>query len=123
MPYTTPTASDLTTRHPAFASLDSDYIDAVIAEAARFVDSSWFEDDYQPAIMHLAAHMLISEGALEGSVKGILASEAMGDASASYDNSNAAVASDYNSTSYGRAYMRLLRVNKGGVATTDEAST
>lgn len=121
MPYETPSASDLTTRHPAFSSLDSDYIDAVIAEAERFVDSTWFEDDYQPAVMHLAAHMLIAEGALEGSVKGVLTSESIGDASASYDNSDKADASDYRTTSYGRAYMRLLRVNKGGVATTDEA--
>jgi len=117
MPYTTPTASELKTRHPAFIDSDSDYVDAVIADANRFVDDSWFIDDYQPAIMFLAAHMLICEGALNGSVKGVITSEAMGDASASYDNSQPSV-SDYHSTSYGRRFVALLRVNQPGVETT-----
>jgi len=115
MPYTTPTATEFKTRHSAFSAVDSDYIDAIIAEAVRYVDTSWFEEDYQPAVMHLTAHMLMCEGAIGGvSTAGVLASQAIGDASESYDNSKPSV-SDYQSTTYGRAFLRLLRVNHPGV--------
>lgn len=116
MPYTTPTAQQLKTRHPAFVDLDSDYVDAVIADAARLIDSTWFEADYQPAIMYLAAHMMTLEGNNDGDDKGVVVSERIGDASASYAAPGAqSSVSDYQATSYGRRYLQLLRVNQPAI--------
>lgn len=122
MPYTLPTANELQTRYPAFATTADGTIDIAIAEAARFVDESWFEDDYQPAIMALAAHNLTMEGALGGTVQngGVITSEKLGDASTSYGNaiSDSKTVSDWSQTTFGRKFLLLLRVNQGGATVT-----
>lgn len=58
MPYTLPTSDDFLTRFPEFAGTDDDLITQLINDAARFVDTTWLEADYQPAILYMAAHML-----------------------------------------------------------------
>jgi glucose dehydrogenase len=122
MPYTIPTASDFKARHVAFVDLTNSYIDAVMLEASRFVDESWLEPDYQPALMFLTAHMLVSEGALgaRADTAGLITSEKLGDAAVTYGNavSEMKSVSDYTSTSYGRRYLQLLRVNQPGVMIT-----
>lgn len=123
MPYTLPTANELQTRYPAFATTADGTIDLAITDAARFVDETWLEDDYQPAIMALAAHNLTMEGALGGSVQngGAITSEKLGDASTSYGNAIDASksVSDWGQTTFGRAFLRLLRVNQPGVMVTN----
>ena len=115
MPYTVPTATQFRSRFPRFAAVDSDCIEANIADAARNVDETWFEDDYQPAIMFLAAHLLVMEGALGGAIDtpGLITSEKLGDASVTYGNAvaDSKNISDYGSTNYGRRYQELLRKN------------
>lgn len=118
MPYVIPTAAEFKARYPAFTDVDDALIDAVIAEAARNVDESWCEADYQPAIMALTAHMLIEEGALGRNVEaaGPITSSKLGDAQDSYGGLSTSQASgEYSSTSYGRKYMQLRAVNCQGV--------
>lgn len=121
MPYTTPTADELQARHTKFASVADATIDAYITEANRTVDETWLEDDYQPAIMYLAAHLMVMEGVLGGKVDtaGLITSRKLGDASVTYgkamaDNLNI---SDYGATAYGRRYQDLLRRNHPAVVT------
>lgn len=118
MPYTVPTASDLKARYPAFAEVSSPLIELVIADAARNVDQSWIEGDYQPAIMALSAHMLIEEGATGRSTEaaGAITSSKLGDAQDSYAGlTSAQSAGEYSSTSYGRKFMQLRAQNCQGV--------
>ena len=113
MPYTTPTASDLKARYPEFDSVSDALVDFAISDAGRFVDTGWFEGDYQRAIMALAAHFLVQDGALGGrtDVSGNITSDKLGDASISYGAAVGAGSSEYGTTSYGRAFLRLQRVN------------
>lgn len=124
MPYTLPTADQFATRFPIFEDADSELVDLLIAEAAGFVDQSWQEADYQPAIMYLTAHLLATDSSQEGDDvgaggDGIIASESFGGMSVSYVRANAGNASAFNSeyatTSYGRRYLKLLKLNKPGV--------
>lgn len=113
MPYTTPTASELKARYPEFDSVSDTLVDFAISDAGRFVDETWFEDDYQRAIMALAAHFLAQDGALGGStvVSGNVTSEKLGDASVSYGAAVGAANNEYGTTSYGRAFLRIQRAN------------
>lgn len=118
MPYVIPTAGELQTRYPAFVDVDPDLIDDTIADAARFVDESWFEEDYQPAIMALAAHMLVEDGATGRDVQyaGVITSSKLGDAQDTYSGlSGSEMMGEYSSTSYGRKYMRIRAANHAGV--------
>lgn len=117
MPYLLPTATQLKTRFPEFADVADATVDAVIADASRFVDESWFELDYQPAIIALAAHFLTTEGALGGrtDVSGAITSEKLGDASWTYATPTGSASSEFSGTAYGRTFIRIQRVNVPGV--------
>jgi len=114
MPYTIPTAAELKDRYPAFDAVSDTLIDAVIVDAARNVDESWIEADYQPAIMALAAHMLVDEGATGRNVEvaGAITSSKLGDAQDSYSGlTSSQSAGEFSSTSYGRKFMQLRALN------------
>lgn len=123
MPYTLPSADDFQTRFPIFADVDSDRVQIFLDEAARTVDGSWDIDDYQPAIMYLAAHLLSTDNSGEGEtvqlggLKGAIASESFSGMSRSYDTSkvSAAANSTYGSTEYGRRFYWLLLNNKPAI--------
>lgn len=118
MPYTLPNYADLKTRYSLFCEVDDDLIDSVIAEASRNVDESWSELDYQPAILALAAHMLVEEGATGRSVEfaGAITSSKLGDGQDTYSGLTAAQsAGEYSSTSFGRKFMQLRAQNCQGV--------
>lgn len=121
MPYTTPTVLEFKTRHQIFQCLSDPIIQEHIDDAERVVDTSWLEDDYQRAIMYLAAHNLVMEGHLGGSpdTAGLITSEKLGDASVNYGNAIDASKniSDYGSTHFGRKYQELLKRNHPGVLT------
>lgn len=121
MPYTVPTASDLTDRYPEFASAPEPRITYWINDALRTVKTSWFEDDYQPAILAYAAHRLRLEGyGAGGGAVGDLA--AMGvtsfksaSMSVDFDAETVRKAGDgeWTSTRYGAEFKVFLRRNNG----------
>lgn len=126
MPFTTPTYADFITRFPVFdnvAKWPQATVEAVLAECANNIDTSWFESDYQPAIMNMAAHILSTEAnaaatAPTTGAEKFLASESFAGMSRSYSLINAQGSFSTNelwgSTSYGRRYLDLLRKNKPG---------
>ena len=128
MPYTTPTVDQFRSRFPIFEDAEDELIEALLSEAASQIDTSWREADYQPAIMYLTAHLLATDNSSEGdSVEfggagaGTIASESFGALSVSYatksgsNASNAAWAAEYETTEYGRRYLRLLKLTKPAI--------
>jgi hypothetical protein len=125
MPYTTPTLAQFRARFPIFEDAEDSLIEALLAEAAGQIDTSWREADYQPAILYLTAHLLATDNSGEGEdveiggATGGIASESWGSMSVSYatkDTANAAAsASTWGSTEYGRRFYTLLRANKPAV--------
>lgn len=131
MPYTIPTLSQFRTKFPTFAGVADATINMAIQEASASVDQSWFEVDYQPAILYLAAHILTIDGVLMdglqlGAVGGVVAAglveEAkVGDAHVKLSGSasgsgGGGSASGLASTPYGSRYRDLLRRNQPAVA-------
>lgn len=124
MAYVIPTASDFKTRFtPDFNAVDDARVTAAIAEAARFVDTSWLEPDYAIAIRYLTAHLLVTEGALRpatlvptGMASGPITSEKLGDASVSYGSSSGAGSSDQDlmTTTYGQKFVAIRNANNRG---------
>ena len=120
MPYTTPSANDLQARYPAFAAVADATIDVWIADSLRFVDETWLEDDYQPAIMSHAAHQMAllgigtttGAGALPAGVTRFKSGTM--DVTISDQAASAAASGEYGATPYGREYQRLLRRNFSG---------
>lgn len=122
MPYTLPTASEFKTRFsPVFDDVGDLRIEAVMAEAARMVDESWEEADYQPAINYATAHGLVMEGVITSvaalTTAGRIKSRSLGDASTTYESSGSSAPgtdSWFASTIYGQQFIRLRRVNRRG---------
>lgn len=121
MPYTTPTAADLKLRYPAFAAVDDAVVDYWLEDALLTVKTSWIEDDYQPAIMALAAHNMASEGLGSGGDIASLGAAGVTDfksasMSVSFDAATVRASSGggYDSTRYGIAFKVYLRRNRGG---------
>jgi hypothetical protein len=124
---TIPTAAALKARYPEMDGVGNTLVDAVIADAAAYVDDTWREGDRSPAILALAAHMLSVEGEphrtntggiVNGSM-GAITSTKVGDVTTTFAGvaSGGAVSMDgFNSTSYGLAFLRLRRRNFPAVA-------
>lgn len=114
------TAELLKQRFPEFATVDDGLIEIVMAEAGRWVDESWLEIDRDPALLHLTAHLLASQGAIGqgmSPVSGAPVSRKLGDATNTYANRAGALSpGDLAGTAYGQHYMRLLRANHPAVA-------
>lgn len=124
MPYTVPTTEQFLARFPVFNSRDEDQIAAILVEASGFVDATWEEKDYQPAIMYMAAHLLTTDSSQEGDDAGsggdgVVASESFGGMSVSYvrptGTSGNSFTNEWATTSYGRRYLALLKMNKPAV--------
>lgn len=116
MAYVIPTADQLQAKFPAFAAVPDATIDLYIADAQ--VDESWFEDDYQTAIMLWAAWAMTDFGiGTGGEISGYVGSGVSRLKSGTLDVSfsdKASAASGYATNVYGRAFYDLLRKNKGG---------
>ncbi len=118
MPYTLPTASDLKTRFPEFTGVADATVNAAIQDAARWVDTTWEVDDYQPAILYLAAHFLVTGQAV--GAEGVYAtenikSERIGPISVTYGDGGSSGSGESNGmfygTSYGRHWHAMARSN------------
>lgn len=119
MPYTTPTATQLKQRYPKFAAVLDATVDAVIADAMRSVDNTWVEGDYQPAIMALAAHMMVLEGLGQDTAARLqgFKSLTVGPLQLVRETGaqNSGVGADwYALTGYGQTFYRMAFANKGG---------
>lgn len=123
MPYVTPTFEDFTSRFPIFADADEEVVSRLLEEAARTIDTSWIEDDYQPAILYLTAHLLATDNSEEGASvsvgaagAGSITSESFGGMSISYSQGNTSgslsSSEQYGSTEYGRRFLSLLKRNQ-----------
>jgi len=120
MSYTEPVAADLKMRYPAFAAVDDATIDYWLTDAHRYVDQSWTEMDYAPALIAAAAHNM-----LKAPVAGIAGSDVAGfaaagvtrfksgtfDAQFSDEAVKVALAGGWASSPYGQDYLALLRRN------------
>jgi hypothetical protein len=131
MAYTEPTSADLKIRYPAFAGVADATITYWLTDAHRFVDTSWIEDDYAPALIAYAAHRM-SETRPPG-IAGDAASQATANGlvrwksgTADLQFSDTAVAEQarggLTTTPYGREYLDLLAKNKGGGGTTAQGT-
>lgn len=121
MAYTVPTADELQTRYPAFADVADVTVDYWIDDAQRFVDESWTESDYAPALMALAAHNMSlagmgTEATTVSSLPAGVTRFKSGSFEANFtdDAANARMAGSFGATRYGQEYLLLLRRNKGG---------
>lgn len=115
MPYTTPTATQLKARFPAFSGVADPVVTAAISEAANRVDQSWDETDYQLAIMLYAAHVMTTDGlgASDDTLFAGLRSVTIGPLSFSsvpLDQQSSA-SGGLKATSFGRRFLELLRRN------------
>jgi hypothetical protein len=118
MAYTAPSPADLILRYPAFASVAEDVRQYWLTDAQRFVDETWQEGDYAPALMARAAHSMALEEL--GGGAGIIPagvtrfkSGAM-DVAFSEAAASAQTKGGYGATRYGIEFQALLRRNFGG---------
>lgn len=134
MAYVDPTFETLKARFPAFATVDDAVVSQAITEAMRSVDQTWTEGDYTLAIMLRAAHILTLDGFGDAAEAKAAASGASGYktmksgaltlerfAPGEQGGNNGSLLA---STSYGRRFLDLLRLNRGGprVATGEDVS-
>lgn len=113
MAYDLPEVSDVRAAYPEFAS-DVDYPDdavqRAIDKAARQVDETWLEADYEDAATALAAHYLeTARAAGEAAGQDYLRSISIGPLSLSYGD-RLSVA-QLSSTPYGQEFQELRRKN------------
>lgn len=119
MAYIAPTPADLKTRYPAFAAVADQTVQYWLTDAQRFVDTSWREVDYAPALMAAAAHWMARAGLGVGPAAGIPAgvtSFRSGSFSVQIAEgaASASAAGGWASTIYGQEYRGMLYRNKGG---------
>jgi len=109
VPYIVPTLDEFYVKFPELeAGADDDAIELRIAEAARYVDDSWREADYQDAILYLAAHWNVAAASADQS--GSIKSESFGPISVTYGDRNVDDTS-LGSTQYGNRFSELRRGN------------
>lgn len=115
MAYTPPTYTEFITRFPAFSGQDQTFVETLITEAQRVVDSSWLEADYALAIKYLVAHWLESDPATGGDASGgtgDIASESFGPISVSYAKLQSSLSgSSLAGTEFGRRFLEIRRGN------------
>lgn len=125
MAYTDPTATQIKTRFAEFASVADGDVDAAIAEAKIWVDSSWPEVAYTLALTYRAAHQLKLAGfGTPLSVNGVPLSGISGFSITDFSvtrgkAADLEVGGGETSTLYGREFAKLRdRYFGGGVLTT-----
>ena len=113
-----PDVDDFRARFPEFADTADAAIELAIEDAGDEVDEEvWMEKDYAKGVLFLAAHFLIAAGSQgETTEDGGVAvkSESLGRFSVTYDNgvqSSSSSGDDFDSTEYGKRYIRLLGRN------------
>lgn len=115
MAYIVPTAADLKARYTAFAAVPDATINVWIEDAQRTVTTAWAEADYRPGILSLAAHSMAEQGIATGgqSLAGVTSFKSSQFSVTMSDQ--AASATGYAATIYGREFRILLARNVGGM--------
>lgn len=62
MAHSAPLPADLKLRYPAFTAVDDTAVQYWLTDSERFVDTTWPEGDYGPALMAAAAHSMALGG-------------------------------------------------------------
>lgn len=121
MAYALPTPATLKARYPVFVGVADSIVQSAIDEAARSVDTSWTSGDYTNAITLLACHILTLDGypGTGGVGGGTSAYRSVRSGQLTLERfAKGQVAGDdgslLGSTPYGRRYLELLAVNRGG---------
>ncbi len=123
MGYAEPTPADLKARYPAFATVEDATITYWLTDAHRFVDQSWMQGDYGPALIAHAAYDMvrvgvpgISGGDLSGFTAAGVTSFKSGTFQAQFSDEavKVAIAGGLDSNIYGLEYCELLVRNKSG---------
>lgn len=120
MTYTPPTVADFKAKFPGLASVEDAVISGALTEASARVDETWRAEDFAPARLYLAAHILTLDGhGTQAQIGGLKASGVKsiksGTMSAEFtDGAAGGDASLYASTSYGARFKALLDINHGG---------
>lgn len=115
MSYTAPTAAAFKARFPDFAAVSDDLVNAGLDEAARRVDTTWSEGDFAMARMLYCAHVLALDG--HGASREV---QTMGFRRIKVGPldlervASATEAGGITSTSYGRRFNDLARINFPG---------
>lgn len=122
LPDQTPTPAEFKTRFPVFTDREDAFVSMLLIEAGTYVGSDWRAQDQKIATMYMAAHLIATDNSDEdGEVDtGLeeIASESFGVLSIGYRAKAEALHSNlsgFNSTSYGRRYLGLLRRNKPAI--------
>ena len=122
MSYTQATAADVQGTFPRFAAVADATIETWLTQARRSVDASWTEDDRALGEMLLAAHYMTLEGLGTGT-EAEIAAAGLGDFKSvrsgqfSFtrgEGGDMAAAGTLASTSYGRRWKELAKINRGG---------
>lgn len=126
MTWTAPTASEFKARFPAFASVDDDVVNTVLAEAALQVDETWVsEADFKLGINLLTAHLLTMDGhgagaEAESAAAGALGFKTMKSGNLTLERFSASEAGSGSGdtlglTIYGKRFIDLRKRNIPGV--------
>lgn len=122
MAYTQATAADLKAKFPRFAAVADATVESYLTDARRRVDGSWTEDDRAMGEMLMACHLMTLEGLGTGT-EAEIAAAGLGDFKSvrsgqfSFtrgEGDNMAAAGTLGSTSYGKRWADLARINRGG---------
>lgn len=113
MAYVDPTPNDLRTRYPAFADVPESRIQYWLDDAHRYVDQTWSEPDYAPALIARAAHSMAEAGEAPGAVQlpeGVTKFKSGAfDAEISADAVKLSLTGGLQATRYGRDFLDLLK--------------
>lgn len=124
--YADPSSATLKAAFAKFAGVADATVEFWLAQARRQVDQSWTEGDYAMGQMLLACHLMTLEGLGTGT-EAQIAAEGLGDFSSvksgqfsftRKEGDSAAAAGSIGSTSYGRRWLMLAKVNRGGARLT-----
>ncbi len=121
MAWVAPTPEEFKARFPAFATVDDDIVETVIAEAGLRVDDTWVsEADFRLGINLLTAHILTIDGhgtgaESESAKAGALGFKVMKSGGLTLERFSAsetgANGDQLSLTSYGRRFIDLLKRN------------
>lgn len=102
-------------RFHEFKDVPSAVLNDVLCEAIDLVGTCWGGDTRTRLIGYLAAHILASQGhGHTVGIGGVVKRRRVGDVETEFLTSTGNV-SDYDTTSYGKRYLDLLRRRSGGV--------